>query len=253
MTSDSPIQKKPTPTAAPPQPALQKPIARSASVAVRPTPSATASVQPSRPQARPETPDTPKFENVRGYSDFNASRPRPVSTNFDTRQQSLPDRSKISTQSVRPSSRDGSEKPPNGTKNLDYSKRGSGQVEANHAHARSDDRPRDGALGDAFSKFEQKSNNVVETKQSGQSWKFSSDDIIIDGKDEDSGDDSDEMTPETRRERERLQLEEEEQRVAAAQSEYRQRLVGVAQGKKPVPGPKPSSIQNRMQACRHCS
>ncbi|KAJ6787392.1 hypothetical protein PWT90_08606 [Aphanocladium album] len=246
MTSDSPIEKKQKPAATPPQPTLQKPIARSASAAVRPTPAA-ASVQTSRPQIRAATPETPKFENVRGYSDFNASRPRPVSTNFDTRQQSLPDRSKISAQSIRPPSRDGTQRPQNGADGLDRTQRSSGQLEASDANAKAkpDDQPRDGAFGDAFSKFEQNANNASQT---GQTWKPPGDQIIIDGNDDDSGEDSDEMTPEMRRERERIQLEEEEQRVAAAQSEYRQRLVGAAQGKKPAPGPKPSSIQNRMQA-----
>ncbi len=245
MTSDSPAEKKQISVAAPAQPTLQKPIARSASVAVRPTPPA-ASVQATRSQARPATPETPKFENVRGYSEFNASRPRPVSTNFDSRHQSLPDRSKASTQNVQPPSRNRFEQP-----QVDYvtsgdSKRNRNHLEANNVSTRPDENPRDGAFGNAFNKFEQGPTIVGEITQPVPR----SDPATLDRKgNESGGEDSDgEMTPEMRRERERLQLEEEEQRVAAAQSEYRQRLVGAAQGKKPVPGPKPGIIQNRMQA-----
>lgn len=245
MTSDSPIAKKQTPAATPPQPTLQKPIARSVSVAVRPTQSA-ASAQTNKPQMRPDTPETPKFENVRGYSEFNANRARPVSTNFDSRQQSLPDRSKISTQSIQPPSHDRLERPQD-RGSFDDAKRSISQPEASEPDARPDDKPREGAFGNAFSKFEQNTNTSGEAKQATQSWTPSSDPIILD-KAEESGNSEEELTPEMRRERERLQLEEEERRVAAAQSEYKQRLVGAAQGKKPVPGPKPSGIQNRMQA-----
>ncbi|KAM3552029.1 hypothetical protein MY1884_007416 [Beauveria asiatica] len=250
MTSE-PVDDR-SPIAAVPlaQPATQKPIVRSASVAVRPTPSA-ASIQAPRPQVRPDTPETPKFENVRGYSDFNASRPRPVSTNFDSRQQSLSDRNKAPThQSFEAPLRNGFEHLQKESGAPGNSKRSSVHIEANNVNTRPDEEPRDGAFGNAFSKFEQVSYNTDEKKQPAQTWAPSKNRIALDNKGEkSSGDDSDEeLTPEMRRERERLQLEEEEQRVAAAQSEYRQRLVGAAQGKKPAPGPKPNSIQNRMQA-----
>ncbi|EJP64050.1 serine/threonine-protein kinase ppk30 [Beauveria bassiana ARSEF 2860] len=249
MTSDPLDDRKPIAAVPPAQIATQKPIMRSASVAVRSTPSA-ASVQAPRPQVRPDTPETPKFENVRGYSEFNASRPRPVSTNFDSRQQSSSDRNKAPTQSFAAPLRDGFEhvqKEPGAPGN---SKRSSVYLEANNVNTRPDEKPRDGAFGNAFSKFEQVSYVTGEKKQPAQTWAPPNDSLSLDNKEEkSSGDDSDEeLTPEMRRERERLQLEEEEQRVAAAQSEYRQRLVGAAQGKKPAPGPKPNSIQNRMQA-----
>ncbi|KAJ4151472.1 hypothetical protein LMH87_012169 [Akanthomyces muscarius] len=241
-------QPKQIPVATKVQATLQKPIARSASVAVRPTPPASA-VQATRSQARPATPETPRFENVRGYSEFNASRPRPVSTNFDSRQQSLPDRSRAPAQKAQPPSRDNFDHHQKEALILGDSKRSSNYLETNNIGNRADDKPRDGAFGNAFSKFEQSSNSVGEKKQPSQTWS-PNDPILVDSKgDQGSGDDRDEeMTPEMRRERERLQLEEEEQRVAAAQSEYRQRLVGAAQGKKPAPGPKPGIIQNRMQA-----
>ncbi|OAA71334.1 Protein kinase-like domain protein [Cordyceps fumosorosea ARSEF 2679] len=248
MTSDSPSERQQTAAAAPVQQTLQKPLMRSASVAVRPTPP-TSSVQATRPQARPRTPETPKFENVRGYSDFKASRPRPVSTNFDSRQQSIPDRSKPSVANSQHSSLDRSDQSQNQGRALDEPKQSSNRSETNDFNTRPNDKPRDGAFGSAFSKFERDSNTAGDTKQPVQTWTPSRDPIILDKKVDESNDDNDEeLTPEMRRERERLQLEEEEQRVAAAQSEYRQRLAGAAQGKKPAPGPKPSSIQDRVQA-----
>ncbi|OAA47436.1 Protein kinase-like domain protein [Beauveria brongniartii RCEF 3172] len=250
MTSEPLDDRNPIAAVPPAQLATQKPIVRSASVAVRPTPSA-ASIQAPRPQVRPDTPETPKFENVRGYSEFTASRPRPVSTNFDSQQQSFSDRNKAPThQSFAAPLRDGFEHVQNESGAPGNSKRSSVYPEANNVNIRPDEQPRDGAFGNAFSKFEQVSSSTGEKKQPAQTWAPSNDPIALDNRGEkSSGDDSDEeLTPEMRRERERLQLEEEEQRVAAAQSEYRQRLVGAAQGKKPVPGPKPSSIQNRMQA-----
>ncbi|OAQ87283.1 NAK protein kinase [Purpureocillium lilacinum] len=60
----------------------------------------------------------------------------------------------------------------------------------------------------------------------------------------DLGDDN--MTPEMRREAERRKLEDEERRVAAAQREYKNRVAGGSS--KPVPGPKKSSIQSRVQS-----
>ncbi|KAK8149143.1 hypothetical protein G3M48_008010 [Beauveria asiatica] len=250
MTSEPVDDRNPIAAVPLAQPATQKPIVRSASVAVRPTPSA-ASIQAPRPQVRPDTPETPKFENVRGYSDFNASRPRPVSTNFDSRQQSLSDRNKAPThQGFEAPVRDGFEHIQKESGAPGNSKRSSVYIEASNVNTRPDEQPRDGAFGNAFSKFEQVSYSTGEKKQPAQTWAPSNNRIGLDNKGEkSSGDDSDEeLTPEMRRERERLQLEEEEKRVAAAQSEYRQRLVGAAQGKKPVPGPKPNSIQNRMQA-----
>ncbi|OAR00614.1 hypothetical protein LLEC1_02795, partial [Akanthomyces lecanii] len=248
MTSDSSPEQRQIPVATQAQSTLQKPIARSASVAVRPTPPAT-SVQAARSQARPATPETPRFENVRGYSEFKASRPRPVSTNFDSRQQTLPDRSKASAQRLQSPSRDQFVHPQREAVIHGDSKRSSSYLEADNIGTRADDKPRDGAFGNAFSKFEQSSNDVEEKKQLSQT-RPPNNPIPLDSKDDPgSGNESDEeLTPEMRRERERLQLEEEEQRVAAAQSEYRQRLVGAAQGKKPAPGPKPGIIQNRMQA-----
>lgn len=248
MTSDSPTEQDQISMAAKAQVTLQKPIARSASVAVRSTPPA-ASVQATKSQPRPATPETPRFENVRGYSEFNANRPRPVSINFDSRQQSLPDRGKAPAQKVQIPVRDKPEHLQKEALTLGDSRRSSNYLEANSVNTRADDKPRDGAFGNAFSKFEQTSNNFEEKKQPSQAWS-PNDPINADSKvDRGSDDDSDaEMTPEMRRERERLQLEEEEQRVAAAQSEYRQRLAGAVQGKKPAPGPKPGIIQNRMQA-----
>ncbi|TQW00404.1 hypothetical protein V2A60_001491 [Cordyceps javanica] len=249
MTSDSISEQTRSGLAAPVQPSLQKPITRSASVAVRPTPPAT-SVQATRSQARPATPETPKFENVRGYSEFKASRPRPVSTNFDSRQQYLPDRSRVSTQNTPSSLRDVPYYAQNEAGPIADPKRSSNRLEASDISIGPGDKLRDGAFGNAFSKFEPSSGTADNTKPPAPSRIPPSDPIIPTKQgNQSSGEDGDEeLTPEMRRERERLQLEEEEQRVAAAQSEYRQRLIGAAQGKKPAPGPKPSSIQDRMQA-----
>lgn len=63
---------------------------------------------------------------------------------------------------------------------------------------------------------------------------------------DDDGDDDD-VTPEARREIERRQLEEEERRVAAAQAEYKSRVAGGDAASRPVPAPKKSSIQSRVQ------
>lgn len=258
MTSYTSEEKKPVPAAKPSQTLQQQPIGRSASVAVRPT-APVASQPVSKPQIRPPTPETPKFENVRGYSDFNASRPRPVSTNYDSRQHSLPDRSKISTQAIRPPSRDGSQ-----SRQLDRSSNDSRKAANLQTGDRetANDKPRDGAFGNAFSKFEQ-STGSQQSKQSAKVWSppteafvpstniessSSAPNPVVVNVEQQDDESDEELTPEMRRERERLQLEEEERRVANAQSEYRQRMVGAAQGKKPAPGPKPSSIQNRMQA-----
>ncbi|ATY63518.1 serine threonine [Cordyceps militaris] len=249
MTFDPASERNQKQMAAPAQLIQQKPIMRSSSVAVRPTPPAS-SVQTTRLQARPITPETPKFENVRGYSDFNASRPRPVSTNFDSRKHSLPDHSKKSTQNPEPPLGDGYDQLQNQTRTPTEFGQRNDRVVANDYNARPDHKPRDAVLETAFSKFEQSPSTVGDKKQPAQTWTPSSDSTIPGVKGyESSGDEGEEeLTPEMRRERERLQLEEEEQRVAAAQSEYRQRLAGAAQGKKPVPGPKPSSIQDRVQA-----
>lgn len=257
MTSDSPVQRKAAPVNKLPQYVQDKPIGRSASVAVRPTGAAASNAAVSRPQARPETPETPTL-NVRGYSDFNASRPRPISTSYDSRQQSLSDRSRpstqaISTEAIRPPSREGFDNSSSSKANGQDSRGSSSHLQASSHNIQPNDRPQDGAFGNAFNKFEQKQAPAEEPKQVAQGWKPPTDvaittTIVAAGAESSDDDDDVEMSPEMRRERERLQLEEEEQRVAAAQSEYRHRLVGAAQGKKPAPGPKPSTIQNRMKA-----
>ncbi|KAM4055236.1 kinase [Hirsutella rhossiliensis] len=66
---------------------------------------------------------------------------------------------------------------------------------------------------------------------------------------------SDNATPEMRREIERRQLQEEEERVAAAQAEYRKRLTSEGASQRPVPGPKKvgivpksANIQSRVRS-----
>ncbi|KUI56223.1 Serine/threonine-protein kinase ppk30 [Cytospora mali] len=65
--------------------------------------------------------------------------------------------------------------------------------------------------------------------------------------------DTDEITPEMRREIEQRQLEEEERRVVAAQAEYRARLAQRGEGGKPTPPPvggssRAISIQSKVQS-----
>lgn len=230
--------------------ALHKPIGRSASVVVRPTAPATSAS--SKPPMRPATPETPTFDNVRGYSEFNATRQRPTSTNLDTRQQALPYHSTVSNSAIRTQSADESLQLEDHSKTARNAKPSPNHIQATNANAKLIDTSRDGAFGGAFDKFEENARPSEHGKIPAQSWVAVKEPVPSTGlemgaEDSDDGDAAG-LTPEMRRERERLQLEEEEQRVAAAQSEYRQRLAGAAQGKKPLPGPKPNSIQSRVQA-----
>lgn len=230
--------------------AFHKPIGRSASVVVRPT--APAASVSSKPPMRPATPETPTFDNVRGYSEFNATRHRPISTNLDTRQQSLPYHSKVSTSAIRPPSRGESLQLEDHSNTARNAKPSTNNLQATNANAKPIDSSRDGAFGSAFDKFEENATPSEQSKIPAQSRVAVKEPVpgagVETGAEESDDGDAAGLTPEMRRERERLQLEEEEQRVAAAQSEYRQRLAGAVQGKKPVPGPKPNSIQSRVQA-----
>lgn len=135
-------------------------------------------------------------------------------------------------------------KPVNNEKQLDVSKRAT--VSAAPA-------PRKPAnkLGDSFHRLEG-GPNVDTAAQPGVQDAVSdqSSNALIDVDDDD---DDDDMAPEMRREVERQKLEEEEKRVAAAQAEYRNRVV--SSGNRPMAGPKSvggprtaSTIQSRMQS-----
>ncbi len=221
------------------------------------------------PEIRPVSPETPKFDNIRGYSEYNAGRARPVSTNFEQR----PSQTAGSQRAPRPLS--ALQEPSQSGESLTQLQErlvadATNASRQAHGQQASQSPPdlRDGRLGNTIKRFEHMEISASQPKRVESPPKKAIREELISVSESESDSswvrrnslqpeeqDPEDMTPEMRRETERLQLEEEERRVAAAQAEYRERVSAASQKSKPVPGPKnvggpprSSSIQNRVQA-----
>ncbi|KAK3192245.1 Ark- serine/threonine protein kinase [Lecanicillium sp. MT-2017a] len=268
MTLDSPPEKQPTPTRKPVHQDASSALGRSSTVhTARPA------TMKKQPEIRPVSPETPKFDNVRGYSEYNAGRTRPVSTNFDQR----PSHSAASQREPRPLS-SVQEPTLSGESLTQLQERlvadATNTSREAHRQQASQSPPalRDVNMGNTIKKFEHMDIAAREPiRTESPPKKLTREELIPVAETESSWvrrnslqaeeqgfaeeQDPEDMTPEMRREMERLQLEEEERRVAAAQAEYRERVSAASQKPKPIPGqkssggpPRTSSIQNRVQA-----
>jgi AP2-associated kinase len=264
MTLDAPPENKPAP--APVRKAIQSDVpnqlGRSSTVHTA-RPAATMHKQSG---ARPVSPETPTFDNVRGYSEYNAGRARPASTNLESR----PNHTSGPQRTSRPLSRV-QEPSPSGESLTQFQERlvadaTSASREAHRQQAsQSSPSAQGGKLDNAIKRFENLDVSAKQPRRDDSPPKMAEEELVPVPESESSWvrrtsiasdkQDRDDMTPEMRRDMERLQLEEEERRVAAAQAEYREKVSAASQKPKRVPGAKnpagpstSSSIQNRVQA-----
>lgn len=263
MTLDTPPENKPAPVRKAIPSDVSNQLGRSSTVhTARP-----AATTPKQPEIRPVSPETPTFDHVRGYSEYNAGRGRPASTNLESR----PSHTSGSQRTSQPLSRV-QEPSPSGESLAQLQERlvadaTSASKEAHRQQAsQSPPSTQGGKLGSAIKRFENLDASANQPRRDDSPPKKMAEEELVPVPESESSfarrtsiqseeQDPEDLTPEMRRDMERLQLEEEERRVAAAQADYREKVSAASQKPKRVPGAKnsavpskSSSIQNRVQA-----